>query len=324
MGLVANISATVFDREICTQFILPIMFKKTQKSDSSTGSNAERSVAGLNLSASLYRNQASDEDFAFIREIVYKLSRISLGPQKRTMVLSRVARRMRALSLSTVKEYCELIKKPVGASELSSLIDVVSTNHTYFFRESKHFDYMMKTMLGSANRRRSKPFKVWSAACSSGEEPYSLGMMLMEQCRIELGFDWSMEATDISSIVLDKAKSAIYPDSVLARVPEALTQRYCKLDASGTSFAIKPEIVKRVRFHQLNLFEIPSHFPADFDLIVCRNVMIYFDRPTREQLIRSLTYRLKPGGTLFVGHSESLSGLDHSLKMVKPAIYIKG
>lgn len=299
------------------------MFKKTQQSDSSTDSKAAGSVAGFNFSTSSARNQASDEDFEFIREIVYKLSRISLGPKKRTMVLSRVARRMRALSLPTVKQYCELIKKPSGASELSSLIDVVSTNHTYFFRESKHFDYMMHSMLGAANRRRSKPFKVWSAACSSGEEPYGLGMMLMEQCRIESGFDWSMEATDISSIVLEKAKSAIYPDSVLARVPEVLTQRYCKLDASGTSFAINREIVKRIRFHQLNLFEIPSHFSAGFDLIVCRNVMIYFDRPTREQLIRSLTERLQPGGTLFVGHSESLSGLDHSLKMVKPAVYIK-
>jgi len=275
------------------------------------------------LAASPGINDASDVDFEFIREIVYKLSRISLGPQKKTMVLSRIARRMRALGYTTVKQYCDFIKKPSGVSELSSLIDVVSTNHTYFFRESNHFNYLKDTILSPANGRRAKPLKVWSAACSSGEEPYSLGMMLMEQCRTEHGFNWSMEATDISSIVLEKAKAANYPKSVLSRVPDVLVKRYCKPDAQGASFEVSSDIVKRIRFHQLNLFEIPSSFPTSFDLIVCRNVMIYFDRPTREQLVASLTSRLVPGGTLFVGHSESLSGIDHTLKMVKPAIYVK-
>jgi chemotaxis protein methyltransferase CheR len=265
--------------------------------------------------------QQLDKDFDFIREIVYKLSRISLGPQKKTMVMSRISKRMRALGHQTATEYCEYLRRPAGRSELSSLIDVISTNHTYFFRESAHFDYLNKHVLGPRKDNR-QPFKMWSAACSSGEEPYSMAMIFMEYARIQNGFNWSIEASDISSIVLAKAKAAEYPLASLARVPDELKKRYLEKTPEGL-FRVSESIRRKIRFHQLNLFEIPPGFPTGFELIVCRNVMIYFDRPTREQLVNMMVERLLPNGTLFVGHSESLSGIKHPLKMVAPAIFIK-
>jgi len=262
-----------------------------------------------------------DHDFEFIRSIVYKLSRISLGPQKKTMVMSRIAKRMRALGHKTAKEYCEYIKRPSGQKELASLIDVISTNHTYFFREPAHFDYLTKHILGERKEAR-KVFKMWSAASSSGEEPYSMAMLLMEQAKKQSGFAWTMEASDISSIVLAKAKAAEYPETALARVPVSLKNQYLAKTPGGM-FRVSDAIRKRIRYHQLNLFEIPAGFPSGFELIVCRNVMIYFDRKTREQLVNMMAERLIPNGTLFVGHSESLSGIQHPLKMVAPAIFVK-
>lgn len=265
----------------------------------------------------------SDEDYAFIQQIVYKLSRISLGPQKKQMVVSRIAKRMRTLGYTTIREYCELLKKPSGRAELSALIDVISTNHTYFFRESSHFDYLTREILHKGRGARKGVFRVWSAACSSGEEPYSVAMILSEQSRVEPGFDWSMEATDISSIVLAKAQAGVYTEAALSRVPEVLRRRYLEPQVAGETNRVVPALKKKIRFSRLNLFEIPENFPDKFDLIICRNVMIYFDRSTREELVNMMVERIVPGGTLYVGHSESLGGLRHSLKMVRPAIYLK-
>jgi chemotaxis protein methyltransferase CheR len=269
------------------------------------------------------KHEASDEDFNFIREIVYKLSRISIGPNKRVMVLSRISRRMRALQFSSVKDYCDYIKKPTGSKELSALIDAISTNHTYFFREAQHFSYLESVILQNRIQQTIKPFKVWSAASSSGEEPYSLGMALMEHARSNTGFDWRMDATDISTTVLERAKKAVYPMTSLERVPEHYIKNHCNKNTSEDNFTVSKEIQRRIQFQQANLFELPPSLANDYDLIVCRNVMIYFDRPTREQLINSLIRRLKTDGTLFVGHSESLNGLQHNLKMIRPAIYVK-
>ena len=265
-----------------------------------------------------------DEDYAFIQQIVYKLSRISLGPQKKPMVLSRIAKRMRALGHRDAREYCAYLKRPSGHSELSSLIDVISTNHTYFFRETSHFDYLTREILRPLRGKRQGTFRVWSSACSSGEEPYSVAMVLAEQARIDPGFSWKMEATDISSIVLEKARAGLYPESALSRVPSALRNRYLQRDAASGMYRTGQDLKRFIHFSRLNLFEIPQEFPRTFDLILCRNVMIYFDRSTREQLVNELSRRLVPSGTFFVGHSESLGGLQHSLRMVQPAIYMKG
>lgn len=201
------------------------------------------------------------------------------------------------------------------------MIDVISTNHTYFFRETRHFEFLFNQLLPQ-RPLSSRPFKVWSAACSSGEEPYSLGMLLMEQTRRQPGFHWMMDATDISSIVLAKAQAAEYPLKAVERVPDDLRSRYLEKVDEGQVRVVQA-IRKKIRYRQANLFELPAGFPRDFELIVCRNVMIYFDRETREKLVNSMAERLLPNGTLFVGHSESLSGIKQPLKMIAPAIYVK-
>ena len=267
-------------------------------------------------------SQHSDQDFEFIRKIVYRLSRISLGPRKKTMVMSRISKRLRALNIGTLREYCDFLRKPTGKKELSSLVDVISTNHTYFFREAGHFDHLTKRILPEAGKSE-RPFKLWSAACSSGEEPYSLAMILMEQARLSGGFCWEMTASDISTVILEKAKAANYPESALSKVPADLRKRYFVPAKEKDLHHFVDAVQRHIRFHHLNLFEVPVGFPKEFDLIVCRNVMIYFDRPTREELVAMMSARLVPGGTLYVGHSESLSGIKHSLKMVAPAIYEK-
>lgn len=270
----------------------------------------------LNLS------ESTDRDFNYIREVVYKLSRISLGPQKKTLVVSRVAKRLRALRCPDLKTYCELLRKPSGQQELSHLIDVISTNHTFFFRESPHFEYLTRKVLAGPRLNNHRPFRVWSAACSTGEEPYSIAMVLEEQRRFETGFDWAMEATDISSSALSRAQAGVYPANVLARVPQRLF-RHLVAQPDGQSYEVGKALKQRIRFHQLNLFSLPSAFPGEFDLIVCRNVMIYFDASSRTDLTRSLVQRLRDGGTLFVGHSESLHGIDVPLERVQPAVYRK-
>lgn len=262
-----------------------------------------------------------DEDFEFIRDTVYRLSRISLGPQKKVMVMSRIAKRMRALGHASAKEYCDYLRRPSGRKELSSLIDVISTNHTYFFRETRHFEFLYNNLLAERGRS-SRPFKTWSAACSSGEEPYSLAMLLTEHAKRQPGFHWTMEATDISSIVLAKAQAAEYPKKAVDKVPDNFRSRYLE-PVDADKVRVSQLLRKKIRFRQLNLFEVPTGFPTDFELIVCRNVMIYFDRETREKLVNMMADRLLPNGTLFVGHSESLSGIQHPLKMVAPAIFVK-
>lgn len=266
----------------------------------------------------------TDEDFNFIREIVYRHSRISLGPHKKPMVLSRIASRIRTLKLSSLNDYCKYLKSPLGQAEFSTLIDVISTNHTYFFRETGHFDYLSREILRLERGHRSQPFKVWSAACSSGEEPYCVAMLLAEQARINRQFEWRVEAHDISTTILDKARSATYPVSAVERVPQILKDRYLNFNADGKTVSVRHELKNKIHFERTNLLDMPATFTGMFDLILCRNVMIYFDRDTRQELVHLLSRRLVPGGTLFVGHSESLGGLNHELKMIQPAIYKKG
>ncbi len=262
-----------------------------------------------------------DDDFAYIRDVVYKLSRISLGPQKKMLVISRVAKRMRDLKCANLGEYCDLLRRPSGRSELSELIDAISTNHTYFFRESAHFEFLTRRILEAPDRPREHSFKVWSAACATGEEPYSIAMVLEEQRLFERGFEWRMDATDISHHAVARAKAGEYPVSALERVPERLFRHMKQMPSGG--YKIKDSICQRIRFFQMNLFAPAEPLGDCFDLILCRNVMIYFDAKTRSELTISLCRRLRAGGILYVGHSESLSGIDAPLVRVQPAIYQK-
>jgi chemotaxis protein methyltransferase CheR len=267
-----------------------------------------------------------ENEFEFIRTLVYEHSRINLGPDKRELVAARLGKRLRARHLGSVDEYCELLRRDRDVDELAHLIDAISTNHTFFFRENAHFEFVrshiVPEMLARRVTDRAACFHAWSAACSSGEEPYSLAITLQDALGAS-GWPWKIEATDISHRVLAKATAGIYRSDVVGKLPPAVLKQHFQrgIGPQEGNYRVRPSLAANVSFQQMNLLEGEPPFTAAFHVILCRNVMIYFDRPTQEELVQKLTRRLVPGGYLLVGHSESLTGIRHRLQMVRPAIY---
>ncbi|MCX6944018.1 MAG: protein-glutamate O-methyltransferase [Opitutales bacterium] len=265
-----------------------------------------------------------DNEFEFIRNLVYERSRISLGSDKRELVSARLGKRLRATNLTTVGEYCQLLQAPNAEDELANLIDVISTNHTFFFREEAHFDFLravaVPEMAARAQGERWAQFRVWSAACSSGEEPYSIALTLAECLP---AWPWRIEATDISHRILARAQAGIFREEAIAKLPVPFARAHFRrgFGPQEGNYCARPALSEHIHFHQLNLLEGEPPFTEPFQVIFCRNVMIYFDRETQEELVDRLARRLVPGGYLFVGHAESLIKLRHSLKMIQPAIY---
>ncbi|HUG11267.1 MAG TPA: protein-glutamate O-methyltransferase [Opitutaceae bacterium] len=267
-----------------------------------------------------------DKEFDYIRSLVYERSRISLGPDKRELVTARLGKRLRATQMDSVGDYCRLLQAGDQEGELAHLIDAISTNHTFFFRESAHFDFMRDQILPEMLQRRATErwpaFNAWSAACSSGEEPWSMAITLDTALR-DTGWQWRIHATDISHRILEKARAAIYREDVVEKMPPAVVRQYFQkgIGPQAGNHRVSPELRARVNYHQLNLLEGEPGTRELFQVIFCRNVMIYFDRPTQEELVHRLGSRLVPGGYLLVGHSESLTGIKHGLQMIRPAIY---
>jgi chemotaxis protein methyltransferase CheR len=267
----------------------------------------------------------TDADYEFLRRLVYEHSRINLGEAKRVLVSGRVAKRLRALKLGTYHEYCQRLRTAAGADELGNLVDVISTNHTHFFREEQHFNWLQSVLLPQwrLRHRKDETFRAWSAASSSGEEPYTLAIVLAEF----FGADgrWTVDATDISTRVLDRAEQAVYDSEKVRPVDPELLRRYFQRGVGrfAGQFRVKEELRRRVSFQHLNLLQPDYPFAQRFDLVLCRNVMIYFDRPTQETLIGKLSEQLETGGHLLVGHSESLGSIRHSLRQLQPAVYLK-
>lgn len=269
-----------------------------------------------------------DSDFEFIRSLVYERSRISLDSSKRDLVDARVAKRLRVRRLATVTEYCSLLRDPDQEEEREHLIDVIATNHTFFFREPKHFEFMRETVIPEMLVRQRKEMwpclRVWSAACSSGEEAYTLAMTLSEGLAASQ-WKWRVEATDISQPMLQTAEAAIYPlESVQETVPVWARPYFQRgIGPQEGRCRIRPALSAAVHFTRLNLLEPGTGFAEPFQAIFCRNVMIYFDRPTQAELVNKLARALVPGGYLFIGLSESLAPLDQPLQPVQPSIYRK-
>jgi chemotaxis protein methyltransferase CheR len=269
-----------------------------------------------------------DSDYEFIRQLVYRRSRINLGPDKRELVTARLNKRLRATSISSIKDYCRYLQDQPDEEELSNLIDVISTNHTYFFREAEHFEFLRSHILGEMERRHTaegwSSFNAWSAACSSGEEPYSIAITVAEFVqKNRITWPWRIEATDISHRVLQKARAGVYREDVVAKVPREIFSTHFQkgFGPQAGNYRIRPQLAEMVTFRQLNLLESEPPVRDPFHVIFCRNVMIYFDHPTQEELVHRLARRLVPGGYLLVGHSESLTAIHHGLEVVRPAIY---
>ena len=267
-----------------------------------------------------------DSEFEFLRSLVYERSRINLGPDKRQLVSARLGKRLRATNLPTLSDYCQLLKEPGAEQELGHLIDAISTNHTFFLREMAHFDFLRDKAIPELSERaraeRWSTLRVWSAACSTGEEPFSIAMILAESLP---AWPWHVDATDISRRVLAKATAAVYSHETVSRLPLHTVRAHFQrgVGPQQGNYRVKAALRDRVAFHHLNLLDGQPTFTEPFQVIFCRNVMIYFDRTTQEELVTRLTRRLVPGGYLFVGHSESLMHLRHPLQAIQPAVYRK-
>ncbi|SDE58313.1 CheR family methyltransferase [Desulfuromonas thiophila] len=263
-------------------------------------------------------------EFRRISAYIYDELGIRLTDNKRTMLAGRLHKRLRELQLATVSDYCDYLFSPRGQQlEKIHLFNAVTTNKTDFFREPSHFDYLVGQVLPAWQRLGRRSFRVWSAGCSSGEEPYTLAMVLDDYARQHSDFVFEIIATDISTRVLDQAKQAVYHEERIAPVPMALRRRYLLRSRDRTSPLVRivPELRRHVRFGRLNFMDEQFALPFVLDVIFCRNVIIYFDHPTQERLVQKFCRHLQPDGHLFLGHSESLHGYAVPLQQIAPTVY---
>jgi chemotaxis protein methyltransferase CheR len=266
----------------------------------------------------------SEQDFAIIAAYTERKTGIRLPPHKRGMVQVRVAKRVRELGMNDFSEYVGFLFGGVsGATERGRLIDLITTNKTDFFREPAHFTYVAQTALptllaGDVHLGGTRPLVAWCSACSSGEEPYSLAMVLKGQTAQYADLNFDVYATDICNSALVKARKAIYPEERTQPIPPHL-RRYMMKSRQHEQRLMR--VAPEVRSHNANLLTDPPPFHGQADMIFCRNALIYFDRETQLRVLRRLLMALRPDGYLFVGHSEGLIGFDLPLLRVAPSIY---
>ena len=272
----------------------------------------------------------NEAQFRRLGECIYQVCGIRLNDSKKVMLESRLSKRLKALGMKTYKDYCEYLFSPKGSDEeLVHMIDMVTTNKTDFFREPAHFDFLRRNALPELIRIHragtGSQLTVWSAGCSTGEEPYTLSMVLSDYAEIHRGFEYLILATDISSRVLEIAKAGIYSEEQVVPVPPMFRERYLlrgKARQMG-NVRIVPELRERIRFRRLNFMDGDFGMREPLDIVFCRNVIIYFDRPTQERLINRINSHMIPGGYLFMGHSETLNGMKVPLVSVAPTVYRK-
>lgn len=264
----------------------------------------------------------NDGDFRQIVKIVMDTAGIVLNEKKRAFIHGRLGRRLRALGLSDFTAYCRLLESPDGETERHNLINAVTTNHTNFFREPHHFDYLAQTILPTlAESRGNGPgrLRIWSAGCSTGEEPYTIAMTLRSHSHLLAGWDVKLLATDLDTNVVAHASDGLYEADRIDSIPPAFRKRFMTTRSDGRAL-MNDELREMIMFAPLNLLERwPMTGP--FDVIFCRNVVIYFDKPTQRKLFDRYATMLKPNGWLFVGHSESLMNVTDRFNLVGRTIY---
>lgn len=256
-----------------------------------------------------------DKEFALFKKMIYDIAGINMSDAKKALVSGRLAKRIKHFGLASYGDYFNLLNDK-ATNELQTAVDLLTTNETFFFREPKHFDFLRDRILPAW---RSGSLRIWSAASSSGEEAYTLAMVLAEHSPTN---DWEIVGTDISTRVLDRARNGKYSLARAKNIPPSYLRSYC-LKGTGSqegTFLVGRELRKRVNFLHANLKENLSKL-GSFDVIFLRNVLIYFDMETKQQVVARLVKHLKPGGYLMVGHSESLNGVTSDVNVVVPSIY---
>ncbi len=266
----------------------------------------------------------TSEEFQKISKLVYTHFGINLTDKKLSLVTGRLQKVLKQMNFSSFSEYIHYVENSTGTKALSELVNRISTNHTFFYREYDHFEFMMQVALPEIEayhrNHNNNNIKLWCAASSSGEEPYTIIIHLLQYFGTNYS-NWNagLLATDISEEALGKAVKGIYPDGALTNVPDSIKKKY--FQKHDTNYAISETIKKEVLYKKFNLMTPTFPFKGGFDIIFCRNVMIYFDRITKERLVNKLYQQLRPGGYLFIGHAETLNGLNTPFKYVKSAVF---
>lgn len=268
----------------------------------------------------------SEQEFEHVSLLAKQKFGLDLRRGKESLVCARLGKKMREANCKSFQEYFRHVSQDSSGTALINLIDALTTNHTSFLREPQHFDFLRK--IATQRLAARERMDVWSAACSTGEEPYSICFYLLEEARKQ-SFNWAagsirILASDISTRALSAARQGIYAEERIQGLDEEWKRRYLLRGYGPQSgaYRIKPDVARMVEFRRLNLIEKLS-LERRFQVIFCRNVMIYFDKATQQKVVSQLAEYLEPGGHLFVGHAESLTGVSHSLEYVRPAIYRK-
>lgn len=259
------------------------------------------------------------EEFERFRCLIYDHAGIALTPEKKVMVASRLAKRLDYYQLHSYGEYYQLAISPDYPNEFQTLVNILTTNETYFFREPKHFEFFQQQIL---KPWRGEQFRVWSAASSTGEEAYTLAMVLAENLGMR---NWEIFGSDLSTRVLEIARQGVYPLDRLDHMDKRLLEKYCLKGVRSQEgfFRVDSKLRSRVKFDQVNLMSVLPPALGKFEVIFLRNVLIYFDQDTKKQVVERLTTALKPGGHFIISHSESLHRVTEQLQMIKPSIYRK-
>jgi chemotaxis protein methyltransferase CheR len=279
----------------------------------------------------IFRQEISPNDFRKLSDAIYKYSGIHLPEGKRNLVEGRIRKRIRLLELDSFSEYVDYLFSDEGLmNEFTPLIDVVTTNKTDFFRENAHFNFMTDVALPELERMnkeycRINDIKIWSAGCSTGEEPYTMVIVLNEYSAKSRNFGFSVFASDISTEVLKTAAAGIYEYEKIEFIPDEMKRKYFLKSKNPEKNLIRvmPEFRAMVKFERINLIEESFPFSDIMDIVFCRNVLIYFDKPTQEKVIRFLLSRIRQGGFLFLGHSETTMGMKLPIERVASTIYRK-
>lgn len=275
-------------------------------------------------------NTIRPSDIIKLSDFMIEETGIHLGPDKQALIEGRLHKRMRALNMPSFDAYMDYVFSPAGKSnEIIHLIDILTTNKTDFFREPNHFEFLMDTVLpqfkqeGEAGVKR--PLNVWSAGCSSGEEPYTLSILFNEFLESNPWFRYQIIATDISTKILDMAKKGIFEIDKMTDVPLMYKKKYFLKGKGVNAHLAKAEhrLKKNILFGRINLIEIPYPLDITFDVVFCRNVIIYFKKPVQEKVVNGLASKLRKGGYLFMGHSETLTGMDIPLERINSTVYRK-
>lgn len=270
--------------------------------------------------------QISARNFDRLAQFIHSYSGIKMPSNKRTMLEGRLRRRMRATRIDSVNDYCHYLFDEGGmASELIHLIDAVTTNKTEFFREPAHFDFLAAKGLQALVAEGRREIKIWSSACSTGAEPYTIAMVMDEFCATQRGVDFSILCTDICTEVLDQAVAGRFTEQMIEPVSTPRRQRYVMRarDPGRSEVRIIPRLRAKLAFARLNLMDEAYPVETNLDIIFCRNILIYFDKATQAKVLRRLCAHLRPGGYLFLGHSESIVGIDLPVRQIANTVFQK-